>query len=725
MDRAQLEQMALEKISKMQTVPSQAIDRQSLEQMALEKLSSMNQTPIDNENEASLGFTSRAKFAIEPLQSNRKALLVEKYGENNVMEDSSGDLFIKQNGAFLPVNKKGFSAADVIDFAGATPEIVGGAVGTIAGAIGGAGVASVPGAIGLGAAGGALGSAARQGVSALIGTPQVADTQERLAEVGLSGAFGAGGSALGMGLKSIASKAKPGITQIIKNLKGEQVADSVADSTAKTVTNSSLEASGMLRPIYNEQTAETIMNEVADQSGRGAVNSELTNLREIAKRQNIPEPTFAQAAQGKALIAETKVMDTPLIGGKVRDQVDSQLKAIKKNIEDIAGTFIDVDSNADEIGIHSRNLIETGLEVQKKMASELYDQVEEFGGDAVIGKRHFFNKYRDEAARLGLLKPDLSPEVYAAETGLTRTEFNALQSAFMDGLSALGNTQSDKVPFRAVNALRKTVKGTVEELKVNNPNAARILNKFAQELDGTAERVLNREQPKLGEVFKEANKNYAIFKKKEGFAKRFIKDGPGGEEKIVKTMMNDTRNINEMKELIGDDGVRELAKTYVRDILSNLGKSGIGRADTALTAIKKNGAQIRLALGAKNYQNLVDNLHFLNRTGQPLNVARASLYNLFDNRGPGIKQIALNVAGAAKSLAESKGTTITKAVKDKAIETTSRVIPTTREGFSASANILGDDLQRGLSSFSSKKSDLVTQREKESERRKRAISGSR
>jgi hypothetical protein len=724
MDRAQLEAMALEKISKMQTAPSQAIDRETLEQMALEKLSGMGQTPIDMENEASLGFANRARYAIEPIQSNRKALLEQEYGPDNVMEDKAGELFIKQNGAFLPVNKEGFSAADIADFAGATPEMIGGAVGTVAGAVGGAGAASIPGAIAIGGLGGAVGSAARQAISGAIGTPQVAGIGERFAETGLSGAFGAGGTALGLGAKAVLSKAKPGITQVIKNIKGEDVIESVGETASKSVANTTMDATGYLKPIYNEQTAETIMGEVVDQSGRNAVQSEMANLKAIAKRQGIPDPTYAQAAQGKALIAETKVMDTPLIGGKVRDTVDKQLKTIKKNIEDISGSFIDVDSNAYEVGLHAKKLSETGLELQKKMATELYDQVEEVGADAMIGKKHFFNKYRDEAAKLGLIKYDLSPEVYAAETGLTRTEFKALQDAFMDGMSALGNTQSDKVPFRAVNALRKTMNGTVEELREKNPNAARLLNKFADELNATAERVLNREQPKLGEVFKEANRNYAIFKKKEGFAKKLFKEGVG-EEKITKLMMSDTAKVKEMKELIGDDGVREIAKSHVRDILSNLGKSGIGRADTALTKIKEKGAQIRLAIGAKDYDNLIDNLHFLNRTGQPLNVARASLYNLFDNRGPGIKQIALNVASAAKTLAESKGTTVGRAIKDKAVEKTLKAIPSSGKGFSNAANILSDDTQRGLSAFPGYKRGSVAEREREIEKRKRAISGSK
>lgn len=146
--------------------------------------------PVNPQREADLGFVNRSRYSIEPLQSNRMALLAQEYGQENVMQDKEGNLFLNQNGEFRPVNKEGFSVADVADFAGATPEMAGSAVGLVAGAVGGGGVASVPAAIGLGAAGGAVGSVARQGLSALLGTPQVANTGERIVETGLSSLFG-------------------------------------------------------------------------------------------------------------------------------------------------------------------------------------------------------------------------------------------------------------------------------------------------------------------------------------------------------------------------------------------------------------------------------------------------------------------------------------------------------------------------------------------------------
>jgi len=724
MDRAQLEQLAIEKMRQTQDAPLSSIERaqlekMALEKMALEKMAKSGMTEVNTDREASLGFVNRAQYAIEPIQSNRKAFLEKQYGHDNIMEDKKGDLFVRENGRFLPVNKEGFSVADVADFAGATPEIAGGVVGTVAGAIGGGGVASVPAAIGLGAAGGALGSVIRQGASAALGTPQVANIGERALETGMSGVFGGVGSAAGLGIKAVLPKAKQGIKNIIKSLpnKGD-----VIETSAKTVGKADLRLVGEVTPEYVEKSADNIMGEVVDQSGRDVVQEETKKLKEIALRQGLPEPTYAQAAQGKALIAETKLMDTPLIGGKARKQVDSALKLIKGNLEKITGEFLNSDSTVFEVGHAAREMMETGLASFKKIASELYDHVEEYGSGAMIGKRTFFNKFRDYAGNMGIINPDLTPAKYSADTGLTREAFDHIQSAVFDGMNAINNNPSGRIQFAAINALRKTLKGTVKELEKKNPTAAMHLKKFARTLDDTIQNALNREHPKLGEVFKEADKNYAQYKRLQSFARKIFKDGVG-DEKNVKIIMGHTGNVEGLKEIIGADNVRSIGKSFVRDILKGLSKSGIGKADVALTAIKENAPQIKSALGQATYDALVDNLHYLSRTGQPLGVARASLYNILDNRGPGLSGLSLNIVGSAKTLAESKGTTVFKAGKDAAINASSKAVLTANKSLPGASNLLTDTTQRNMSSFPSYKGGQTSQREKDIEARKRAISG--
>ena len=211
---------------------------------------------IDTDTEASLGFVNRARFAIEPLQSNRIALLQQEYGQENVMQDAQGNPFVNINGTFQPANVEGFSAADVADFAGAIPEGVGSLIGGAAGFVGGGGVGSIPAAIGLGAAGGAVGSIARQGLSAALGTPQVATPIERVTETGLSGAFGAAGAGVGAGIKTASPAVKSAIKRLGKGfvdiLPGGKSATEILE-TSYRATNSVVDS---LRKRFNPRIAE-------------------------------------------------------------------------------------------------------------------------------------------------------------------------------------------------------------------------------------------------------------------------------------------------------------------------------------------------------------------------------------------------------------------------------------------------------------------------------------
>jgi hypothetical protein len=606
MDRAQLEALALEKMSKMQAAPTSAIDRAELERLALEKLSAQGQAPIINDSEASLGFANRARFAIEPLQSNRKALLVQEYGQDNVMEDANGNLYLNQGGAFYPVNKEGFSVADVADIAGATPEMIGGAVGAVVGGVPG----SVPGAIAAGTAGGALGSAARQAISGAIGTPQVASFGERAAETGISAGLGGFGSGAGQYIKNVLPGAKQGISEIIDNLRGagKSTAKATTDSVINTVSNSAMDASGKIVPQFEKQTAKSIMGEVADQSEREVVQAEMKKLQEIAARQGLPAPTYAQAAQGKAIIAEAKILDTPLISKNVRKTYDGQLKKIKQNLENITGKFIDVDSDASEVGASAREMAETFIEANKKASQELYQQVEEEGVNAMIGKRAILGRYKNKAAELGLINPDMTRAKYAADSGFTPDTFKTLQNIMFEGIDALKANKSDKVRFEAANALRRTINGYAEELRDKNPSAARLVKQFGKELDSTVENLLEREAPDLGEKFKQANKGWAKYKQDEETLNKLLRGGNLDDEKVVKTIMSGTQNIEKMKELIGENRVKDIAKTYVRDTLKILGDSGVARADSALKKIK--GPKLRQRLAQKLTETLSTTLSF-------------------------------------------------------------------------------------------------------------------
>jgi uncharacterized protein YbjQ (UPF0145 family) len=722
---AQLEQELFQPVQTRVPANSGLTPDEELELAQLGQELGTSQPVINNEQEASLGFGTRAQYAIEPIQSNRKALLQERFGTENVL-DQNGELYVKQGDQFIPVDKPGISTANFADVAGALPEMVGNVAGGVAGFLGGGPM----GAVGAGAVGGGLGSLARQGISAAIGTPQVATPQERAIETGLSTAFGGAGAGLGVLGKKAIEKVKPGISQIIDNLKGagKEVASQASETTTKTVADTALDASGNIIPNYNPQTPATVMNQFSDQSERAVVQAEKKRLSEIAASEGLPEPTYAQTAQGKAIIAESQIMDMPLVGGKIRKIYDQQISKIRENLEGITGRKISASSDAFEVGTSTRDMAETMIEATKKASQELYEKVEKDGANAMIGKRSLFNRYRNKAAELGLVDLDDAGKPirakYAAESSFTPDQFKVIQNAIFEGMDAINRNPSGKILFQNANALRRTIHNYSEELSTSNPNASRILKGFGKELDDTLESVLEKEQPGLSETFKTANTKWREYKtSKEAFTK-ILSRSSNSDEKIVKTVMGNTDSVIKMKEVLGPERIKEIAQSHMQEVLAKLTKSGMGRADTAIDAINRYRAQYIEALGEDTFKRVINNLSFLNRTGQPLDLSRPGLYTMVsDLTKKTISSYGMNIIGIGKTIAESKGKTLGGAVAGKVFNTTSKVLPTTPKGASGFLNIASDPFQRSMSYMPKDKSGALTERQKESERRKRALSG--
>jgi len=602
------------------------------------------------DREASLGFGTRAKYALEPIASNRKALLEEKYGKENVVT-KFGDLFIKQDGYLLPVNKPGFSTADVADIAGALPETIPAAVGSFVGGAGGAilGAPTGIGALGTGAAGiaagraigGGIGSIARQGLSAALGTPQVATLGERAIETGLSAITAPIGGKIADVATPYLGKLAGGVKSIFQREAAQAPGVAVSISPGKNISQQALAQINQPRSVVQDQ---------------------FKKLKDIAMTEGLPEATFAQASGGNAILAEKELMQTPLVGGKLRKYVDEQTKAVKKNLENIAGTFIDADSSAFEVGLATKELARTNEGVQKKIASELYDQVDKASQNAMVGKKVFFNKFRDFAGKHGMITPDLKPEKYSTASPLTRDEFSQIQGIVFDAIDAIKENPSPRIRFEGVNSQTRKIKNIVEKIRLSDPNTARILSELKNELETTSQNVLNRESPRLGEIFKEANSNWKKFRDMQSFNDNIFSEGMG-EEKIVKKLMSDSAKIESMKDVIGAERVNEIGISYIKDILEPLSKSGVARADSALSKIKANSAQIKAAMGEDAYTRLTNNLYYLNRVNEPLNISRTSLYSAIFEKGiPGATEIAARTIKAASNIAKSKGTSITKSV---------------------------------------------------------------
>lgn len=619
-----------------------------------------------NKEEASLGFANRARYAIEPLASNREALLVQQFGQENVQKDQNGNLYVRQNGQFLPVNKEGFSTADLADFAGATPELAGMAAGTVMGG----GAASVPGLI----LGGMAGSAIRQSLSGALGTPQVAGLQERAIETGLSGVGNLVGGKVLEGLGTLGTEIKQGASNAIGKI------GSVFRSSEKPLAKEvGVVADQILNPVMKD-TNQVVKENVPGMSvtpldepfGKEMVVAEQQKLNEIAARQRLPKSTYAQAAGGNAIQAEGKILDTPFVGGDVKRHVEGQLKAVKKNLENIAGEFIHSDSTDFEVGSTVRDMAKEAKLSAKRISQEMYDQVDQAGQNAMIGKYTFYKKFRDKAGELGLINPDGSRAVYDSSNELMREEFDTLQGLLFDGIDAIKKNPSNKVPFRGINAQIKKIGNAAKKLEKSDPNISRLLNIFKDDLENTAERTLNREVPRLGGVYKEARTWWKKFKDEEEFLDNLLPENIG-DEKVVAKVMNDTTRIKGLKNIIGDEAVSDIGKSHVKNILQKLGNSGVASASTALNAVKKQRAQIIEALGEKTYKNIVDNLYYLNRVNRGLNIQRPRLMDLITQIG-GWKNLAIRLATTTKTYAEMKGMEGTKdLVKEKAKSATKTI----------------------------------------------------
>jgi hypothetical protein len=341
---------------------------------------------VDPTSEAELGFVNRARFSIEPIQSNRAALLSQEYGPENVLTDKDGNLFLKQDGVFKPVNMEGFSAADVSDFAGSLPEAAGSTVGFAAGAIGGGGVASVPAAIGLGAAGGAVGSAFRQGLSAALGTPQVATKKERAMEVGVSAAFGGGASAVGAGVKAVSPLVKSATKRLgkatVDALPGGRTAVDAIEASYQATKNTLKGLDNIFNPrkaadypevikvinkypvIQKELLPEAVefgKESVVSRGARAVAEGPFgeSKLKAFYKSQGQVTSAIDQATE--SLAQGKRLSGAPEAGNYLIDRIEAAKEGFFSNID---VTYSKIAQQSPGVGLTSKSLDSIGLKLK-------------------------------------------------------------------------------------------------------------------------------------------------------------------------------------------------------------------------------------------------------------------------------------------------------------------------------------------------------------------------
>lgn len=199
-------------------VPEGTTPEQAQEQMAAHFGGKSNQQ-IDESVGADAAVRAGASFKSNP--EERLSYVRDTLGADNVSTRPNGDIIWRRPGEkqWRAFDEAGFSLKDLADFAGDLPEIVG----SVGGAVLGAGGVSVPGA----ALGGAAGNIVKQAISKMLGGKEETRLVDRAKDVGVSALFSAGGQKVG---NMVAKALTPTAAKIAKSAystEGDRVAAEV------------------------------------------------------------------------------------------------------------------------------------------------------------------------------------------------------------------------------------------------------------------------------------------------------------------------------------------------------------------------------------------------------------------------------------------------------------------------------------------------------------------
>lgn len=622
----QLRELAVQKMVSSQPAPNlEEMSDDQLREMAVQKmmaqpLTPQQSTPVDYSEEADLGLITRGRYALEPIESQREAILVEQFGRDNVRKDpSTGELLVFQRGKFIPANAPGFSVADVAEIAASAPE----AIGAGAGAVAGMGPGSIPGAM-LGAG---VGAAARQalssGISALAGTPDVTTAPERIGDVAFSTALGGAGAVAGKALKSAA---KPLVKKFDK----------------------------FLPKIGIDDLAES---------------AEGSKIKAIAKQEGLIAPTPAQVAGGRIADVEKKMRMRPFIGAPSRKRFEQQTEQIKKNIASEIGDFIDVDEPLGQVGSSIKDSASTTIQAVKEFSGNLFDEVAEQGRDVALPGKAFFNDYKKAMARMGFFDINGNPQKFTSRSGLTRDQFKRLQGIFGDLYDdilettkpvkrGIGQKFTD-IDMNTLNKMKQFLDGNIKEgsqAGFDDTILIEMKNKF---LDMT-EKGLKARSPEIAKKFKTARKSWREYLelrdafekggKGKGSIPKNLNLSTASDEKVLRSVFSDKGSVKALKRLTGENDVKKAGYAFIRDGLSKKIKSSQQNgAGAALTWIKDRREVITEAIGKQSYDKLRRNLFYAQEIGIPLNPSQTKYTQL-------LSEINLNeIVASVVEAAELKG----------------------------------------------------------------------
>lgn len=567
-------------------VPLSPEEQQRLAVLEQEEAALSGQARVNPRDEADLGFLTRVKYAIEPIESNRRALLTQQFGAENVKEDEKGDVYIRQGDTFLPVNKDGLSFTDLTDVAGSLPE----SLGAGAGAVLGLGAASVPGAI----VGGATGSALRQSLSGLLGTPQVATPMERATETGLSGAFGGLGAFAGNKLKEGAKKLAPTLSKFMPNLK---------------------------KDAFGER------------------------LQSIAKKEGIPELSQAQlmGEKSRELELEKILQKRPLFGYSTRKKVGSQVKKIKENLKDVVGDFVDLDSSVADTGRDIKAYARAQVDAIKNVSQSLYDEVGAAGAQYSIPAKEVRSKFVNNVSKLDLRLLDKkgNPLPYSIKSGLTPDQFTNVQGVVMDVMQGIGKEATNA---NDMDVLRKVVQSHISESKRKGFSDVALIKLREGLLDTTDEmldvvesRFKTSGNTKLKEKHKMARQLWAEYSNKDDvLAKKSVlglDELP--DENVIESIFSDSKKADQFISIVDKETAEKAAMKYLNDLIrKKAGARGQVEVKALRETIDKKKHILGKVIDPKKIQKIKDNLRVLQTIGESVNPPNSGLIGVATDLSP-------------------------------------------------------------------------------------------
>jgi hypothetical protein len=720
MERAELEALAAQKMAQEEQQTNGAPSRQELEALALEKMASEEAAPKVNPfREANLGIINRARYSIEPLQSNRKALLVQEYGQENVQEDDKGNLWLKQNNEIRPINREGLSMADVAEFAGALPELSGAAVGLIGGAVAGApaaGVGAIPAAIAGGAAGGALGSAARQALSAGLATPQVAGAGERASEVLLSGGIGgiAGGAGAAIkpalpAIKSGLSKAATVFKRGAEKVPGYQTAETLAETGSNVFgaikKNFSLKPAPDSAELLNIADTYGIEREVLPEAVEFGKGSAVSRASRAIAEGPLGEKRLENFAKAQSQI--TSAIDDQISGLTPKRLTSAQEAGqyLVDSINDASKTFF---GNLDETykSLAAQN---PELRLSNTAKSNINKELDTIRSFAIKRSEMGIGSQKQEARSLlqavNALKKatsvtkeqELKADITLKKIGMDKTlNTNQKMRKMIKVLAELDDTGKIEDVVDALRNIGEEAfkKGPVQNrLPIDRPRLQELYHKIQKEVVGTFREEYGDD---AADSLLRNNKMISDFLGQNSVISKAISSDTMAPETIFKSLVSsgDTKKIEALKALLPPEKLQALKASFLDAVVK---KNSDGNVMFKATAnnLQRKKELINSLFNTDELRGINDLLRLGDRMGEPvLSSSGTGASNAFNDF---FRRIGRAATSEAKiELMKKRG----RAAVEKEAEKFTRKAPfrerfvSPKKNYSGYANVLTDESQR-------------------------------